>query len=1279
MAEITIKGIKGNPLNVQVIMTEVFHGVQDGETINEVVDFIPDLSKPVRAFYDCVTARRQYCPLVAVEDNVAYVSESGTMKAGVYTLTIICTGTNGKTRRYKSEPCIEIYDETDAADITVQDPYILNGVFYTSMVQSDWDEVNPASPAYILNKPDLSEYATKEDIETIEGEIPVIPEWAQQPQKPSYTAEDVGAVPTRRTVNGKALSEDITLNAQDVGAQTPIADLAQIREGAAKGATAYQKPSTGIAKSDLTNGIQQSLDRADKALQAAALTPLQNQIDTINNKIPSDATSTNKLADKNYVERLVNEKQNTIDDLDAIRRGAAKGDTAYQLPTSGVPKTDLAVGVQQSLNKANTAYQKPSSGIPKTDLAQEIQDRLNIPIDNEPTAGSNNLVKSGGVWEELDIIDSKVGDVGFEKVWPEYTLAKGYIDKLNGNIVSSSANYTSSFIPVSGYKRVKFLSNSITAPSDTAAGAFYGANNVFIKSIQHPITDPREEVSFEEDVPENAVSFRFMIRDIFKEDAYVSLIKGDSVSEQLEPLTGLPSRVSSIEDELRGIIGDYSEGEYLNNDFNNLIQGKIGSGVTPLIPVTVGDKVIFHCGILSSDAPERLWLYNSSKEPLLGYAWKPYTYSETPLTITNANGAYVRSSFNMAADDVYISINGVKVWIYRKSEVGLAEWNYKAVGITKEIYTAETYDCWKSGAVRRNNGSEFPSSVNSCTGFIDIGEYNTIKTVMSVLGETAVATDAAVCFYDANGTFISSVESNYYGEAARSYEERIIDVPFNAQYVRLSLYTQFLQYWYLTGVKNPSISSGGARLKHEKVTLEYGALDAQGQMKPYSSDFFENARTSLYYKMPTITLPYSYSLYEYTSSYNLNRVISAQPDTEYSLNTDCWYKVVVNYADNSLQKKELVIDIDVADFSYNVIPAKTIKTFQYAMNYKKGRGLYVDGNANYSEAAGYEETLISNTLRMYLPSNYSPTGKPVKLIYKAHGTGGYASIDLNTWGGDGSIDYLADEGFALFDMFAGTSYYSALTTNRIANYNLPIQLAAQKAAYEWVVKNFNVDARIYVVGKSHGGLAGIYATNRIVPTRAVALLAPLITQIGDRYAPWGLAYESECFMCLDDMCFTPPTGMTFDEMVTTVHTAASGWKDIMLDNLVKQVGLNPYINGVTNAKQEVLLTALMNNEYKTIGGMDGLIRHSPTPVKVWCAVDDEQVLYANGYNWVKSLQNGGSNAQFRAYPTGHGRHSFDSFTSTDETIIKDNVVTALGVSYNAPRVYVEVVNFLRQF
>lgn len=42
--------------------------------------------------------------------------------------------------------------------------------------------------------------------------------WAKQSSKPSYSASEVGAVPTSRTVNGKALSSNITLSAGDVGA-----------------------------------------------------------------------------------------------------------------------------------------------------------------------------------------------------------------------------------------------------------------------------------------------------------------------------------------------------------------------------------------------------------------------------------------------------------------------------------------------------------------------------------------------------------------------------------------------------------------------------------------------------------------------------------------------------------------------------------------------------------------------------------------------------------------------------------------------------------------------------------------------------------------------------------------------------------------------------------------------------------------------------------------------------------------------------------------------------
>lgn len=47
---------------------------------------------------------------------------------------------------------------------------------------------------------------------------PTVPSWAKASSKPSYTASEVGAVPTTRTVNGKALSANISLDASDVGA-----------------------------------------------------------------------------------------------------------------------------------------------------------------------------------------------------------------------------------------------------------------------------------------------------------------------------------------------------------------------------------------------------------------------------------------------------------------------------------------------------------------------------------------------------------------------------------------------------------------------------------------------------------------------------------------------------------------------------------------------------------------------------------------------------------------------------------------------------------------------------------------------------------------------------------------------------------------------------------------------------------------------------------------------------------------------------------------------------
>lgn len=144
------------------------------------------------------------------------------------------------------------------------------------------------------------------------------------------TATDVGAVPTSRTVNGKALSSNISLTASDVGAlpdSTTIgsANLTIQRNGTGIGtfsANATSATTVNISVpttatevgalpstttiNDLTSTAQQN------ALNSGATTTNIGQIATntsgisaINSLIPSATTASNQLADKAFVNSSV--------------------------------------------------------------------------------------------------------------------------------------------------------------------------------------------------------------------------------------------------------------------------------------------------------------------------------------------------------------------------------------------------------------------------------------------------------------------------------------------------------------------------------------------------------------------------------------------------------------------------------------------------------------------------------------------------------------------------------------------------------------------------------------------------------------------------------------------------------------------------------------------------------------------------------------------------------------------------------------------------------------
>ena len=198
-----------------------------------------------------------------------------------------------------------------------------------------------------------------------------------------------------------ALPTNSELTTLLAGKQAVIQDLETIRSGAAAGATAYQKPVAGIPKTDMTSGVQTSLQKADDAAPQATTynktevdglvgdeetraraAEQQNagDIDTIEGKIPVAASSSNQLADKNFVNQSIATNTaafkgtyNEVIDLqltpsatraeiatalDGTITGADNNDYAFvQIPTATATPTEIARVERYKFNGSAWAFE----------------------------------------------------------------------------------------------------------------------------------------------------------------------------------------------------------------------------------------------------------------------------------------------------------------------------------------------------------------------------------------------------------------------------------------------------------------------------------------------------------------------------------------------------------------------------------------------------------------------------------------------------------------------------------------------------------------------------------------------------------------------------------------------------------------------------------------------------------------------------------------------------------------------------------------------------------
>lgn len=120
-----------------------------------------------------------------------------------------------------TDPTLPVYQELIG---NIGDPVELRTNNKDNLVEAINEVHSIAKSGGIETDPTLSEEGLAADAaavgEALDNlEIPQVYDWALSNTKPKYTASEVGAVPTTRTVNGKSLSTNITLNANDVQAR----------------------------------------------------------------------------------------------------------------------------------------------------------------------------------------------------------------------------------------------------------------------------------------------------------------------------------------------------------------------------------------------------------------------------------------------------------------------------------------------------------------------------------------------------------------------------------------------------------------------------------------------------------------------------------------------------------------------------------------------------------------------------------------------------------------------------------------------------------------------------------------------------------------------------------------------------------------------------------------------------------------------------------------------------------------------------------------------------
>lgn len=428
---------------------------------------------------------------------------------------------------------------------------------------------------------------------------------------------------------------------------------------------------------------------------------------------------------------------------------------------------------------------------------------------------------------------------------------------------------------------------------------------------------------------------------------------------------------------------------------------------------------------------------------------------------------------------------------------------------------------------------------------------------------------------------------------------------------------------------------------------------------------------------------------QYDENYHLIGTVAVS--TNFDLLSNCRYVKIClgNSTDRAFSKVFITFDISAKErpiWSYNGPNDFTTNPRILFRTYELTEPFITDNCVDADVTTSYRgiQSRIFNWGYIFLPKNYSRTGKPSPVIIHCHGTSGVVfnqqSLPYNTR----YLEFLANCGYAVIGCSTFTDKYSAQRDD--GNFPSPLAHSCYFNLWEYMTSEFNLDkSGAYIFGYSAGGMNTILLSqSKQIPIKAAAVLAGSVDLVSNMRI---LAdYCNEHFFELIGLPNTDlPTGLAADGV--RMHVMDSSVKSLILANKEKFTGRTPFnFNGdldywaffdryadVPNYTSNLINDTVLN------GLVDGAKMFFNMPIKIWHAIDDTNVPIQMSRWWRKMVMNGGGLCYMREFPSGCGAHYAVGYTGDESLTPMVNYLTPFNETVNIPVAYAEMVDWFKRW